>query len=372
MRRLFNERVSTPQSELTAETATGTESRAVVYAIAGFIVGGVVGLFVLADSVPIAGRGSLGDATAVTCAILALLVFVAAYLISLGQPGREWFRRIHLVRKILNVAALAFAHAAIALLAWAVLFVVFQLAFIDAEVNRFAAAVLLGAASAVTSYLVYLSGSLMTTSRLVFTLVAFLALGVITSMLTTGDPYWWQKNISALGTGDDFSGATFNLTLLIAGILLASLADYLTSDLAHSALMPGVDEAGMQKRTRQITWALILLGAFLAGVGLFPVDDRQLIHIAVSIGMVVAFGFLVIRLPWLIPGVPKAFILVGYVFLAVIVVATVLYFIGYWALTAMELIAFALVFTWLIILIRNVTAAEADAVGHEAPVMPRA
>jgi hypothetical membrane protein len=360
---------------LTAESATGTESRAIVYAIAGFIIGGVVGLFVFHDAVPISGRGSLGDATAITCAILALLVFVASYLLSLGQGGREWFREIHLARQILNVAALAFAHAAVALLAWAVLFVVFQLAFIDAEVSQFIAAVLLGAASTITCYFVYLSGSLMTTSRLIFTLVAFLALGVVTSMLTTSDPYWWQKNISALGTGDDFSGATFNLTLLIAGILLSSLSDYLTSDLTHSSLMPGVDEAGMRKRANQIKWALILLGAFLAGVGLFPVDDRQFLHIAVSIGMVIAFGFLVIRVRWLIPGVSTAFVLVGYIFLAIIVVATVLFFIGYWALTAMELIAFALVFTWLIVLIRNVAAAETDAVGvgtdSAAGVRPR-
>lgn len=359
--------MSNTQAELTADTATGTESRAIVYAIAGFIIGGLVGLFVLADTVPISGRGSLGDATAVTCAILALVVFVASYLLSLGQPGREWFREIHLARKILNVAALGFAHAAIALLAWAVLFVVFQQAFIDAEISRFFGAVLLGAASTVTCYLVYLSGSLMTTSRLILTLVAFLALGVVTSMLTTSDPYWWQKNISALGTGDNFSGATFNLTLLIAGILLSSLADYLTSDLTRSTLMPGVDDAGLRVRANQIKIALIVLGVCLAGVGVFPVDDRQLIHIAVSIGMVLAFGFLVIRLPWLVPGLPRAFFLVGYIFLAIIVFASVLFFVGYWALTAMELIAFAFVFTWLIVLIRNVAAAESDAAGAPVP-----
>ncbi len=371
--------MSNVQSELTADTATGTESRAIVYAVAGFIVGGIVGLFVLADSVPISGRGSFGDATAITCAILALVVFVASYLLSVGQPGREWFRGIHLARKILNVAALAFAHGAIALLAWAVLFVVFQQAFIDAEISRFFGAVLLGAASTVTCYLVYLSGSLMTTARLILTLVGFLALGVITSMLTASDPYWWQKNISALGEGDDFSGATFNLTLLIAGILLSSLSDYLTSDLTRSRLMPGVDDAGMRKRANQIKWALIVLGACLAGVGVFPIDDRQLIHILVSIGMVIAFGFLVIRLTWLVPGLPKAFFFVGYLFLAIIIFATVLFFIGYWALTAMELIAFAFVFTWLIVLIRIVTAAESDAAGDPAtvgtpaaPVTPRA
>lgn len=81
--------------------------------------------------------------------------------------------------------------------------------------------------------------------------------------------------------------------------------------------------------------------------------------------MVVLFFVLMIALRWLLPGFPRTFFLLGYSFLGCIVVAAVMFFpIGYYNLTAFELIAAAFIFGWLVIFVRNIAAVTADASSH--------
>jgi hypothetical membrane protein len=370
---VFNSRVVSTTSPTPVRAAAATESRAITFAVGGFVIAALMGLLLLPEVGPISGPRSLGSVGSVVCAALAVLVFVVGFLLSFERPDRAWLRRARLGRQLLDIGALAFAHGAIVLLAWAVFFNVIQQAFFEATLSRFFATVLLGAAAAVTSYVVFLVGAMMNSVRIMYSLCLFLVLGVLTSMLTTGDPYWWEKNLSALGTGDDFSGAAFNLTLIIGGVLVTTLADFVTANLRHSPVVGTTDPEIARARIREVTLSLVLLGIFLAGVGLFPVDDRQLLHILVSLGMVFVYGYLVIRLRWLLPNLTQAFYVVGYVFLAISVVALVLYVVGYWALTAMELIAFVLVFTWLIVFTRTVQAVENDAAAtDELAATPRA
>ena len=94
---------------------------------------------------------------------------------------------------------------------------------------------------------------------------------------------------------------------------------------------------------------LIVVGIFLALVGVFPVDQFFALHTGVASGMVVAYGILVVRLPHWIPGMPRAFVLLGWLFLAVTLGLAVLFFIEYYTLTAVELVAGLLVFAWIIL-----------------------
>src|SRR5690348_4847134 len=136
------------------------ENRSLVFAGGSFLVGAIVGAIAFSSPVPIAGDGSLGGIASVTCAVIALLVFVAAFLLDARRraelPGRFGVR-------ILDLAALAFSHAAIALLVWAVIFRIVQEAFLDAVVFPFTAAALLGATAALTAYLIFGAASGMTT-----------------------------------------------------------------------------------------------------------------------------------------------------------------------------------------------------------------
>ncbi|MEJ3405572.1 hypothetical protein WDJ51_12590 [Rathayibacter sp. YIM 133350] len=345
--------------------AATTETRALLFAVAGFAMGLLVGFIGFGGSdLPIGGRGSLGEVAAITAAIVALPVFVGGYVLSYDEPDRAWLRRVRLGRQILDIGALALVHASICLLLWTVTFALLQQSFVDAVVFPFAAAAILGAVVALSAYFVFLSASGMTTSRLASTMAVFLVLGVVVSMLTVSNDHWWQMNLSALGQYDDFSAGTFNLTLIIGGIVITTLANYMTTELESGPLTrtdAATSDATALSRARYVKWSLVLIGVFLACVGIFHVDEHFWVHNTVASGMAVVYGVLVIRLRWIVPGLPESFFIVGYAFLGLVVVAGVFFATGYWNLTAVEILAFALIFTWLLVLIRMISAAATDA-----------
>ena len=106
--------------------------------------------------------------------------------------------------------------------------------------------------------------------------------------------------------------------------------------------------------------SLILIGVFLACVGIFKADDFFWIHTFVAVGMLVVFAVMVVRLPRLIPAMPRVFRLLGDVFLGVIALLAVLYVTGYYNLTAVELVSAILIFSWIILFLRNTGAISAS------------
>ncbi len=322
------------------------ESLALSIGAVAFVVTALVALIVFQlRSAPIAGPGSIGQFAAVAGAVVAILAFVA---------GRYTVRasgdRLRLL-DVVDVAALAFAHAVIALLSWTLLAVIMEQGFIDAVVFGVPVVVLAGAVAAVTGYIAFYSATHMDLQLLAVVLAVFLAEGVIASMLTASDPHWWRDNLSALGMTNDLSALTFNLTLIVAGLIVTTLARYATRGI------PTPHPHGV----RHVRVCLIVVGIFLGLVGVFPVDQFFAIHTGVASGMVVAFAILIFGLRAWIPGMPRAFVLVGWVFVAVILALAVLFAVGYYTLTAVELVAGVLVFAWIILFIRNAAALQQDA-----------
>ena len=343
-------------SEPTHRAAVTSESRALVVGSAAFLVLGLVAfLLVGREPVPVSGRGSAGDIAALGTAVLGAAAVVAGCV----QRGQSWFlaaRRGSRVRNAIDIAGLALAHACIFLLGWLALFSIFQQAFIGAVLYPTAAAILVGTTGAISAYTAYLSALSMTAYRLSALLAGFLVTGVLTSMLTAENPQWWQENLSALGMSSEISGVAFNFTLIVAGVVVTTLAGYATATLAATA-----KTSSARHRVRVLEGGIVLIGVFLAGVGLFPVDERFGLHNLVASGMVVVFASLIVRIRALVPSISTTFAALGWVFLAVILVAAVLWFpVGYYNLTAVELIAASLVFAWLIVLIRNLAAVDAD------------
>lgn len=296
---------------------------------------------------PIAGSGSLGQFAALAAAVVAIVAYIA---------GRYVARRPDHAPRILDivdVAALAFAHAVIALLTWTLLADILERGFQDAVVFGLSGLLLAGAAAAVTAYVVFFSSTHMDLQLLALVLAVFLVEGIIASMLTASDPHWWQDNLSALGMTNDMSALAFNLTLIVGGVIVTTLARYSTRDI-HTA------RAGGATRVRV---CLIIVGIFLALVGVFPVDRFFWVHTSVASGMAVAFAVLVIRLDSWVPTLSRGFVLLGWLFIAVIAVLAVLFGIGYYTLTAVELVAGILIFSWIILFLRNIAALQQDAVG---------
>lgn len=139
--------------------------------------------------------------------------------------------------------------------------------------------------------------------------------------------------------------------LIIGGVIVTVIAHFAT------ATIP-VEGAKEERGRRFVRGALGLMGILLACVGIFPVDRFFTAHNVSASGMAVIFVVLAIGLGRFVPSMPRVFLLLGYVFVGIIVVLAVFFATGYYNLTAVELIAFLMIFSWLIVFLRNTGAAR--------------
>jgi hypothetical membrane protein len=250
-----------------------------------------------------------------------------------------------------DVAALALALGVIALLGWTGLASLLSESFVGALVYDIPAAVLGGVAMAIAAYMSYLSAVNLTPMLLSLVLALFLAVGALASMLSATDPLWWKKNLSTLGISDDISALAFNITLIIAGVMVTTIAHYAT------AFLPA-ESPGERRGRNLVRFGLILIGILLACVGIFPVDEYLSVHNLSATGMAIVYVAMVLSLPALLPTMPKVFVMLGYVYVGVIVVLAGFFISGYYNLTAVELVVAVLVFSWVIVFLRNTGAIE--------------
>lgn len=343
-----------------AASAESLESIALLLGAAFFVVGGAISFVVFwGRDLPISGPGSLGEYVGIGGALTALIAFVLGRILmarhrhpailhdpspGLNMPGARlhWF----------DVAALAVAHGAIALLGWIGLANLLERSFVGAVVFPLAGAILAGVAFAVTSYVSFLSSVHLTPMLLSLVLATFLVVGALAAMLSASDPQWWKMNLSALGMSDEASALAFNVTLIVAGAMVTIIARYATASLPT--------RTGQEVRGRNLLrLGLILIGIFLACVGIFPVDEFFAVHNTVATGMAVIFAGLVLGLRWLVPAMPRVFVLLGYVFVGVIVLLAIFFAVGYYNLTAVELVAGVLIFSWIIVFLRSAGSMQA-------------
>ncbi len=330
------------------------ESAALLVGSVFFVLGGVVGLFLFwGQDLPIAGRGSLGAFAAIGGAIAAIAAFVFGRYVADRTPNPALRNEIGEGLDVpdaklhwFDVAALAIAHGVIALLGWLALSTVLELCFQDAVVFPLPAAALAGVTLALSAYVSFLSSVRMTPMLLSLVLAVFLVVGVLASMLSAGDKHWWEENLSALGMTDDVSAMAFNVTLIVAGAIVTIVARYAT------AALPASDPVDRKGRDT-VRLLLILVGIFLACVGIFKVDEFFWVHNSVATGMAICFAIIVVRLPRLIRTIPRVFVLLGFAYLAVIAVVAVFFATGYYNLTAVELVAACLIFSWIIVFLRT-------------------
>lgn len=188
-----------------------------------------------------------------------------------------------------------------------------------------------------------------------FNLVSMLlAAGSLASMSITTTGQWWTLNFSTLGTSDDLAALCFNVGIVVAGLGMAALGPLLTRSLRdprHGARRGGVT-------TMRVLIAVI--GLSLAGVGLVPIDTDTLVHNLFACGAAAGFAGLAGGVRAFARRMPRGLIVLSYGFLAVEVLAMVAYDrLGLFNLTVFEIIAFTLVFAWLIALVAT-TSHHAD------------
>jgi len=346
--------------------ALDREGAAIVVGASGLVAGALVALpFLWGGPVPIDGPGSVSQVAALLSGVVALAAYVVGRLwhrnaltpfggrADRAPDGRaRSFTRV----AVFDTTVIALAHGIVALLGWIVLGAVLARGFTDATVYPLSATVLAGAAAGVTAYAVFLSAARMDLMRLSTVLAAFAIVGLVAAMLSAPDPHWWMLHLSALGMSNSISSLTFNITLILAGLIMAAISRYATA---------GAAGAGPRRARLRVRVCLILIGVLLAGVGLFPLDVSQILHNVSAVGMLIAFTLVVFWVRAALPQAPGSFFVFGYVSFGVIVVAAVFFVTGYYVLTATELIAGVIVFAWLTVFLRVSGAAERERGGAE-------
>lgn len=322
----------------------------------GFIVGGGMSLLVLQPPAPLFGKGSVGETAALMGGAVSGLAFLTVMLV-IGQSLLPWQRRLTRLRRVIDLVGLTLVHASISLLAVAALFAVFADAFRELSLDGWASSFLIAGACAVGAYVAASSAGSLTTQSLSMLVAAFLVTGAFSSALTSSDPQWWQAHFSALGTVSDASGITFNFTLILTGVVLTTLADFLTHDLSRWAAATG--EANWKVVFVRI--GFIVLGLMLAMVGVVPVNLSLFWHNMVTYVAIGAFGVMLVAVPFLFRRLTGGFFGVTVAVAAMLAAAGWLNLgAGYLNITAFEIVAVSTVFIWLILFIRSVSAAVDD------------
>ncbi|MFE7066598.1 DUF998 domain-containing protein [Microbacterium sp. NPDC057658] len=328
------------------------EATALIVGAAFLLVGFLVALPVFwGHQLSISGTGSIGMFAAYGGAIAAALAFALGRLaVRAPEPdpsvARDGFAVPGDRLRWYDLAAIAFGHAAIAYLGWLGIAQLLEQSFVDAPVFPFPGAILVAVAFALTGYVAFLSAVALTPTVLSLVLAVFLVVGAFAAMLASSDVHWWRDNLSALGMSSNSASVAFNVTLIIAGIMVTTISRYATAGLA-------VDDPVDRRGRTIVRGGLILMGIFLACVGIFPVDEFFGLHNTVATGMAVVFAVIVVGLPWFVRSIPRVFVGLGWAYVLVIVLLGAFFAVGYYNLTAVELIAAVLIFSWIIVFLRT-------------------
>ncbi|MCD4851788.1 DUF998 domain-containing protein [Arthrobacter sp. AK01] len=339
----------------TRQHRVANESEALLAASSAAVVAGVAALLIFfGRTPPLWGGVSLGITTAGAVLVLGLSAAYVGYWRSRYLPEQHWRLNLPPWKFIVDSSTVALVHALIAAIATIATFLLLQRSFQGLTVDIYAATVGMAVGSGLAVYWIYLSVYDISTRKLSGLLVLFMVMSTVASMATSQDPQWWEYHFSQLGTLGGASSGLFNLSLIVAGFFITTFAVYLDRDL-RSLIARGVLvntwSAGV------CSGAFVAMGLLLAGVGVVPLSVSFLVHTLFASGMAVVFILLLLASPFVLRGLPRRFFLLCGAFLAALIVSLVLFFpVGYFNLTAFELIAFVIIYGWIAVFIRLLDA----------------
>lgn len=360
MRKIESEsQTSTAPVERTRKSAARVESRAIWASIGFAALAAVIGLMTFSGRLtPLSADHSVGTVAGVTTGIAAGASAMLGLIIATSpQRGSlRWMRRRFWGWWLIDFAGLIITHGAIATLASLSTFRLFQQAFQGLAVDAIAATVMLCLASAAAAYFGFSSGSRVSTASISTLLALFMAAGVLASMLLAENPNWWHRFFSELGTlqAGVLSFWTFNTTITVSGIVLTTLANFITQDLyawtAHRR-----NQGKRQGFVRMLKGGMIVMGICMIGLSVVSIHVNDPIHTSFVQLLAATFGVLLLSVPIWLPGAPAAMYVISYLILGLGILSVALWKpLGYYNLTALELAFAGIIFAWLVVLIRTV------------------
>lgn len=329
------------------------ESQATLAAWAAFGLGLLFGLVALwGEPRPIAatpGEATVAQPAAGIAAIIAAAAFVLSTLLhrrreTAAMPG--WQRTVSHI----STVALTLAFGAVAYMGVLTGGEILGLGLRGLEAPAVGGALLSAIASAAAGWLAFQAGIELRTRDLATLLFAYLTIGTVFAMLTAADPRWWERHFSELGTG-----WAFNVTVIVAGLLVATTGSYIGRDL-HRWLG--------DTRLRSIGAVVLLFaatGAALAGVGIFPVAEAPLVHNIAAFGTLGLFALTAVVVTLVLPGPPRAMLLTTIGAGLALGAALLLWRpFGLYSAAGLEAVAVGIMFVWMMTLVRTLAAAAPE------------
>ncbi len=304
-------------------------------------------------SFAIFGWWSLASVLAVSCGLTALAIFPIGFWHNKSLTNRINARWKLYVHGFSLAVAYALFYATLALLV--ALFI--ENAFKGITLDGLAVTCLAAIGSSITSYTLIRWARRLSAINVAQTMVGFLLIGVCASMILNEDPEWWRKNFSYLGSIDGNTFFIFSFTLIISGLLLLAITDYVVDDLRRLGSKNNLLSQHLQWLQVcfiGISLCMILLGLFPNVVG----EIWGFLHNAAAKLLVVLFLALIFGIAWILPGLNRTFYVVSYLFGLVI---GFMYFVlfgllGYFNVTSFELFSFFVCIGWLYLLLQTISA----------------
>lgn len=307
-----------------------------------FVVGATVGILLLGgDARPLTGAGSLAMPVAVIAGVVAAAAFLTSTLLHRrGEtaPMPRW----QTVVSDLSAFALTIAFGAVTVMGVLLTAEILAVGLQGLRLAAIGGGLLAGVASAVGGRFAFGAGIRLRTADLAALLFGFLVIGTLFAMVTAADARWWEANFSQLG-----SGWAFNGTLVVAGLLVATVGSYIGRDL-HRMLG---DDALSRIAVVVALWAAT--GVALAAVGLLPLHRVPVPHDIAAFATLLLFLVSAAVTVTAIPGPPRALLVTSIGVGLLVVVAVVLWIpFGLYAVTAVEAVVVGLGLLWMATLVR--------------------
>lgn len=227
------------------------------------------------------------------------------------------------------------------------------------ELPMIGGAILAGVASAVGGRFAFAAGVGLQTKDLAGLLYSYLVIGTLFAMLTAADPFWWRLNFSQLGNGED--AWAFNGTVIVAGLLVATVGAYIGRDLHR--LRGDADIS-------RIAWVVVLwaaTGIALAAVGIFPLSQLPVLHNIATLATLALFVTVAILTSISLPGPPRSLLITTVGVIVLIIVAVVLADpLHLYSTTVLEVIVVGLGLLWVTTLVRSLSMFVPDVIRASA------
>ncbi|WP_057875639.1 DUF998 domain-containing protein [Liquorilactobacillus aquaticus] len=294
--------------------------------------------------IPLAGSESIASLTISLGMLTGSLSFAFFYLKD-RKRIQGWFGKKLYWRSFLTILLSFTTILAISLLCF---FWLIEILFKGSSFDLFTSTYMFLLFSNVINYLMIYAATNISSSVIFKILIVVIVGGALASMITNSNKRWWEHNISFLGTDQASNSWQFNITLIVSALLLIALVDFIFASLK--------EQFPNNRRLTSLKTLLILFSIFLAGVGVFANNGTGLSHRLHTHSASLLVYLLIITIAsihFLLPSITKEFRIISYVIGLGLMVNSILFQpIGYFSLTAFELIAFILAFSWILLLLQ--------------------